>query len=88
VLAGHIAQNILRHRPLDATEIQVPAKGCRKNQRKFWSLLIYSRVISWGREFRTVSDYILQNTLEVLCLIAYRPRKRRSGHRCRSQPAS
>ena len=47
---------------------------CKKNQRKFWSYLTYSRIVSWGREFKRVSSYITQNTLEVLHLIAYKPR--------------
>ena len=47
---------------------------CKKNQRKFWALLTYTRVITWGREFRQLSFYILQNTLEALHIIAYQPR--------------
>jgi hypothetical protein len=38
-------------------------------------LLIYSRIVTWGREFRAVSTYILRNTLEALYLIAYQPRR-------------
>ncbi len=49
--------------------------GCRKNQRQFWALLVYTRIITWGHEFKTVSRYILRNTLEALNLIAYQPRK-------------
>ena len=52
--------------------------GFRKNQRQFWALLVYMRIITWGREFKTVSRYILQNTLEALQLIAYKLRKNRS----------
>jgi hypothetical protein len=49
-----------------------------KNQRKFWALLIYSRVLSgWGREFRVVAKYIEQNVLEALNLLPYQPRKSR-----------
>jgi hypothetical protein len=51
-----------------------PEKGCEKNKRKFWALLVYTRAVSWGREFETVSRYILRNTLEALKLIAYQPR--------------
>lgn len=47
---------------------------CLKNQRKFWGYLIYSRVLSWGREFRTVAHYIIRNSLEALNIIAYRDR--------------
>jgi len=50
-------------------------KGCKKNQRKFWQLLIYSRIVSWGKEFKTVTQYILRNTLEALNIIAYQPRR-------------
>ena len=96
VLAGHIAQNILKQFPITLTErkradfmscqkrggardirnnsTKKPA-GCRKNQRQFWALLIYTRLITWGREFKTVGRYILQNTLEALGLIVYKPRK-------------
>ena len=54
----------------------VSRPGCLKNQRKFWALLTYTRVLSWGREFKTVCSYILKNTLEALLIIAYRPRRK------------
>ena len=82
VLAGHIAQNVLLRCPLNRMEEKrrtASQKGAKKNQRKFWALLIYSRIVSWGREFRRVASYILQNTLEALYIIAYRPRKARSA---------
>ena len=56
---------------------KMPVLGCKKNQRKFWALLTYTRVISWGKEFSIVSRYITQNTLEALRLIAYKPRNTR-----------
>jgi len=49
-------------------------KGCAKNQRKFWSYMLYSRIVSWGRDFKNVIAYIEKNTLELLQLIAYQPR--------------
>ncbi len=96
VLAGHIAQNILKQFPVTLSERKYSGfalikkrggtpknmqnndkkhTGCRKNQRQFWALLVYTRIVTWGREFKTVSRYILRNTLEVLNLIAYKPRK-------------
>ena len=77
VLAGHVAQEILRQFPLLCAKEWggAPKKGCKKNQRKFWSLLLYSRVVSWGRDFSNVTNYIIQNTLEALNLIPYQPRK-------------
>ena len=61
--------------------------SCKKNQRKFWDLLTYTRLISWGKEFTTVSGYLVQNTLEALQLIAYQPRKKRQKGRndCRKK---
>ena len=79
VLAGHSAQRILKDNPLHkdagcASNRGVQKIGCRKNQRVFWSYLVYSRVVSWGREFKTVTTYIQKNTLELLQIIAYQPR--------------
>jgi hypothetical protein len=54
-----------------------------KNQRKFWAVLIYSRVMTWGKDFKNVAKYILQNTLEALFIIAYKPRKRFSSNAIR-----
>ena len=76
VFAGHVAQQILNLLPLAPHETP-PKIGCEKNRRKFWKLLIYSRVVSWGRDFKRVTNYIYQNTLEALFLIAYSPRKKR-----------
>ena len=87
VVAGHIAQQILELQPLRPNE--KPKRGgahperrntCRhpKNQRKFWCALIYSRLLSgWGREFRIVKEYIVQNTLEALGEIPYQSRRTR-----------
>lgn len=87
VFAGHTAQQILKVCPLprDGGGASGVAPGgaltpassgtcCRKNQRRFWGYLIYSRILTWGREFRIVKSYIIQNSLEVLGLSAYKPR--------------
>ena len=55
---------------------QTTRPGCKKNQRQFWALLTYTRLLTWGREFNSVAQYILQNTLETLKLIAYQPRNK------------
>ncbi len=76
VIAGHIAQRILQECPLKEAPGGAPTKptGCQKNQRKFWSYLLYSRIVSWGRAFKIVARYIQRNTLELLQVIAYQPR--------------
>lgn len=41
---------------------------------KFWDKRPFTRIVEWGREFRTVSRYLLQNTLEAWGFIPYQPR--------------
>ncbi|MCM2279935.1 MAG: hypothetical protein NDJ89_17820, partial [Oligoflexia bacterium] len=40
--------------------------GARKGVRKgrFWDALAYSRVVTWGRELKNVSFYVVMNELE------------------------
>lgn len=87
VIAGHSAQKILSEHPMkiEAGGASGPgdrpsnkAHGCEKNQRKFWSYLLYSRAVSWGKEFKTVTLYIHKNTMELLQIVAYKPRLRRT----------
>lgn len=87
VIAGHSAQKILKECPFkeQAGGAQSPTKkparrtsGCKKNQRKFWSYLLYSRVVSWGRELKLVTHYIQKNTMELLQIMAYEPRLKRT----------
>jgi REP element-mobilizing transposase RayT len=42
---------------------------------KFWDAKPYTKIIEWGREFKFVCNYLLQNTLEALGFIPYKPRK-------------
>jgi REP element-mobilizing transposase RayT len=97
VVAGHIAQKILESFPITKQEREaerarggaptsgkMKKTGCQKNQRKFWELLIYTRIITWGKEFKTVTMYIIQNTLEALNVIAYQKRSTRFSGRFNS----
>lgn len=45
---------------------------------KFWDARPYTRIIEWGREFRVVSQYVVQNTLEALGFIPYQPRNHKT----------
>jgi REP element-mobilizing transposase RayT len=42
---------------------------------KFWSVKPFSRIVEFGKDYKGVCAYILQNTLESLRLVPYRPRK-------------
>ena len=51
--------------------------GCTKGnpfKGKFFDNLLYSRIVSWGREFESVLRYIQMNTAEALGIIPYTPR--------------
>jgi REP element-mobilizing transposase RayT len=43
---------------------------------KFWDSVAYSRIVSWGREFRSVDAYVQMNRDEALGLKPARARKR------------
>src|SRR5262249_40360358 len=38
---------------------------------RFWDFLSYSRVVAWGRDFRGIRTYVVENRLEALGLISY-----------------
>jgi REP element-mobilizing transposase RayT len=40
------------------------AKKSNPLQGKFWDLLPYSRVVTWGRDFKAVTNYIIGNLFE------------------------
>jgi hypothetical protein len=42
---------------------------------KFWDKRPFTRIVEWGREFKSVNNYLLQNTLEALGFVPYQPRK-------------
>jgi hypothetical protein len=80
LVAGHIAQELLRITPILASERPKPggAPAGREKDNKFWQSRIYSRVLTWGREYISVKRYVFQNAQEALGLIAYKARARRS----------
>lgn len=82
VLAGHIAQELLRRFPITASEYlkRGGAPEGREKVNKFWQTRIYSRIVSWGRDFINVKKYVLRNTLEAMGLIPYKTRVKRKLH--------
>src|SRR5882757_7530573 len=64
-------------------QVACAVTGARRGERcgKFWDDLAYSRVVTWGREFRTVRGYVLQNEREAEGSAPWRPRQRRRVQR-------
>ncbi len=46
--------------------------------KRFWTYLVYSRILFWGRAFKITQYYVILNRLEATGLIPYEPRKHRS----------
>ncbi len=80
VVAGHIAQELLRQFPVLPSETaqRGGASKTREKENRFWQTRIYSRIVSWGREYSNVKEYVIQNALEALGLIPYKTRAKRS----------
>lgn len=74
-------KKLVPHSEQSHRAVKQTLSGCSKNQRRFWALLVYTRLLTWGHEFQTVAQYILQNTLEALNLIEYQPRSRSRQHK-------
>lgn len=47
-------------------------------RKKFWDARPFTRLIEWGREFKTVSNYVVQNTLEAIGFMPYQPRQHKA----------
>jgi len=44
---------------------------------KFFQFRPFTRILHWGRDFKTCCAYVLQNTLEALGFVEYQPRQER-----------
>jgi hypothetical protein len=50
-------------------------KGASKSI-QFWDKRPFTRILEWGKDFNVISSYLLQNILEALGFIPYKPRKK------------
>lgn len=44
---------------------------------QFWERRPFTRIVEWGRDYKRVCNYLLQDTLEALGFIDYQPRETR-----------
>ena len=70
-------QNFLRAFAGKTAEKITGAKRGRPFGKRFWTLLVYSRIVAWGRAFRNAKNYVIQNALETAGTIPYQPRKKK-----------
>lgn len=83
VLTGKIASHIMRGNSFSDFLGHVEGEGFSKSRAKleiqgkgqrFWQFRPFSRVMTWGRDFRVACRYVIQNTLEAFGFIPYRSR--------------
>lgn len=88
VLPGQIAQQIMNQIPLADNETKAFEGGTpsekkmhSKNQRTFWTYTAYTRIVSGIRDFRNVTNYVIQNTRETFGNVKYKFRRGRYPER-------
>ena len=49
--------------------------GLKKQNRTFWEARPFTRILYWGKDYKQSMGYLLQNVLEALGFVPYKPRK-------------
>jgi REP element-mobilizing transposase RayT len=79
-ITGLIARLMLqKERGLALEKHQIQKKS--KNKLSFWSQRPFTRIVSWGRDYKTVFNYIEKNILQALGFGSYVPRGLQSQNR-------
>lgn len=47
--------------------------------KRIFDLPAFTRIAEWGKAFKTLTDYVVQNVMEASGLTPYQPRKPRRG---------
>jgi REP element-mobilizing transposase RayT len=86
VFSGQVASHMMNRRSFRQFQKSLPSQNrdsaeVQGSGQAFWQFRPWTRVLYWGKDFRSACAYVLQNTLEALGFISYRPRnkKRTSG---------
>jgi hypothetical protein len=69
-------KNFLRTFRALSVRLVTGARKGRKLTKKFWKLPPFSRIIEWGKAYKSAVNYILKNQLEADGVISYTPRLR------------
>jgi REP element-mobilizing transposase RayT len=85
VVTGAIAEHVMRRQSFKLFKQWVlqagdprRAKEIQGKGQRFWQFRPFTRILNWGRDYRTCMRYLVQNRLEALGFIPYQPRKRKS----------
>ena len=57
--------------------LMLGAEKGNASQIKFWDARPFTRILEWGKDYRQSCRYLIQNTLEALGFVPYRPRKKK-----------
>ena len=83
-ISGKIASHVMRNQSFNlfCRSRRISRRGdgslgykAATKSRGFWEFMPFSRVVAWGRDFKTCVSYLKQNVLEALGFISYKPRK-------------
>ncbi len=68
-------QNFLRVLSAQVATFVTGAKKGNPFGKRFFDLPAFTRIVEWGKAFKTLTDYVAQNVREASGLIPYQPRK-------------
>ena len=87
VISGRIAQHVMRGLSFKEFLRTLPSSGegalaphpipAPQKGQAFWEYRPFHRILNWGRDFKIACGYVVQNTLEALGFVPYRPRAKR-----------
>ncbi len=72
-------QNFLRVLSAQVATFVTGAKKGKPFGKRFFDLPAFTRIGEWGKPFKTITDYVVQNVREASGLVPYQPRKPRRG---------
>ena len=74
VLTSKIASHVMDYRSFEEFTQNLTTEEIQGRGQKFWQFRSFTRILAWGRDFQTCCDYVIQNTLEALGFVEFKPR--------------
>ncbi|MBC7743335.1 MAG: hypothetical protein H7061_14145 [Bdellovibrionaceae bacterium] len=87
-VSGQIACQVMQHKSFkyfsnsrqksnggDGSKASNKGSKCKVELSGFWQFRPFSRLVSWGRDFKNCVSYLKQNFLEAFGFVQYKPRK-------------